>query len=157
MWIGSTVVACRDLWSNQVVSWIRASGHCWFYSPPGSAGGDVMQAFWGVCFVMLAQGQFGRIACDSRQMTDVNLIQQGPKRWLLFMTQWTCLHNMLLITCMHAACAISDYVAVVFVLFIYLFFNQITFDETEEVWKCAKILLKLVDILHEICMSPVQN
>lgn len=48
--------------------------------PSRQPGGGVTQAFWGVCFVMLAQGQFGRIACDSRQMTDVNLIQQGPKR-----------------------------------------------------------------------------
>lgn len=78
-----------------------------------------MQAFWGTCFVMLTQGQFGRIIRDSIRMTDVNLIQ-GPKRWLLFMMPWPYLHNMLLI--MHAACTRSVCFAVVFV-FLFFFFK----------------------------------
>lgn len=32
-----------------------------------------------------------------------------------------------------------------------------TFDGTEAVWKCAKVLLKIDDIMHEICMFLVQN
>lgn len=125
MWISSTVVACRDLWSNQVVASIRASGQCWFYNSPNSTGRGVMQAFWGTCFVMLAQGQFGRIIRDSIRMTDVNLIQV-PKRWLLSMVPWPYLHNMLLI--MHAACTRSVCFAVVFVLLFFFNLGNIWWD-----------------------------
>lgn len=39
--------------------------------------------------------------------------------------------------------------------FVFLF--QETFEGAEEVWKCAKPLLKTDAILHESHMLPVQN
>lgn len=125
MWISSTVVACRDLWSNQVVASIRAA----LILQPSEHHRRRRQAgFLENVFRYVSSGQFGRILSDSIRLTDVNLIQQAPKRWLLFMTPWSYLHNMLLI--MPAAFPRSDCLAV----FVSFFFFLPFFSNSANIW-----------------------